>query len=164
MAFAFVNHHQKILQKIICLFQGNASLTKSGQIFSLDLIELFGVTYKQPDGHIDRIFLDALWMKRSSHLSLLERFQIAVDAPVRSGVALILDFLPKNQAIMFPILPAFESIGGKWVKRTLLFASFLGFGKSSLLEPVANRSITQPNTPRDLFRRDPLLAEFYHLL
>ena len=75
-------------------------------------------------------------MERSSYLSLLERFQIAVDAPVRSGVALLLDFLPKNQAIMFSVLPAFENIGCKWVKGTLLLAPFLGFGKGTLLEPI----------------------------
>src|ERR1700682_5844901 len=99
MAFSFVNHRQKILQEIIRFFEGNADLTKSGQILSFDLIKLFRITHKQPDRRIHRIFLETLWIERSSYLSLLERFQIAVDAPLRSCVALILDFLPKNQAI-----------------------------------------------------------------
>src|SRR5205823_14967726 len=125
---------------------------------------LLGSRDIQPNRRIHRIFLEALWMERSSYLSLLERFQIAVDAPVRSGVALLLDFLPKNQVSMFSVLPAFENIGCKWVKGTLLLAPFLGFGKGTLLEPVSNRSITQPNPPRNLFGRSPLTAEFHDLL
>ena len=103
-------------------------------------------------------------MNSNSHLSLLERFQIAIDAPIRAGVAVILDFLPKNQAIMFPVLPALENIGGKWVKGTLLLAPLSGFGKGTLLEPLSNRSITQPNPPRNLFGRYPLMAEFHEPL
>src|SRR5437588_969087 len=65
----------------------------------------------------------------------LSVWRLAVDAPVRSGVALLLDFLPKNQAMMFSVRPSFENRGCKWVKGTVLLAPFLGFGKGTLLEP-----------------------------
>lgn len=102
--------------------------------------------------------------ERSSYLSLFERFQITIDAAIRPCVALLLDLLPKKQAIVFPILPAFENRGCKWVKRTLLLASFLRFGKGSPLEPVSNCSITQPNALRNLLRRYSLPPELYYLL
>lgn len=159
-----MNQRQKILEEVIRLFEGSTGPTKGGQILSLDVIELLRITHKQPDRSCRRIFLDALRIEGSSYLSLLERFQIAIDAPVRSGVALIFDFLPKSQAVVFPILPTFEDIGSKWVKGTLLLASFLGFGKGTLLEPVSNRAITQPNSPRNLFGRSSLTAEFHDLV
>jgi hypothetical protein len=50
---------KKSCSKAIRSFEKGTRLTKSGQILSLDLIELFGVTYKQPDGRIHPIFLEA---------------------------------------------------------------------------------------------------------
>src|SRR5579863_9948527 len=115
MPLPFVNYGQKILQEVIRFFEGSAGLTKGSQILTLQLFQLLGVTHKQPDRSIRRIFLEALWIDRGSHLSLLECFQIAVDAPVRSCVALALDFSPQDQTVIFSILPAFEDIGCKWV-------------------------------------------------
>ena len=147
MPFSFVNYGQKILQEIIRFFERSAGLTKGSQILTLKLFQLLGITHKQPDRSIRRIFLDALWIDRGSHLSLLECFQIAVDAPVRSCVALILDLSPKNQAVVFSLLPAFEDVGCKWVKGTLLLPSFLRFGKGSLLE-ASLRTVRSPQPRR----------------
>ena len=139
-----MNQRQKILEEVIRLFEGNTGLTKGGQILSLDFIELLRITHKQPDRSCRRIFLDALRIEGSSYLRLLERFRRAIDAPVRSGVALIFDFLPKSQTVVFPFLPAFEDRGSKQIKRTWLLASFLGFGKGSptraSLEPCDHSS------------------------
>ena len=110
MPFSLMNHSQKSLQEVIRLFEGSTRLTKGGQILSLDLIKLLRITHKQPDRSIRRLFVEALWIEGSSHLSLLERFQVAVDTPLCSGVALALDFSPKNQSVVFSVLPAFENI------------------------------------------------------
>src|SRR5260370_38248158 len=131
MAFSFGNPRQKILQEIICLFEGSAGLAKGNEIFSLDLIQLFGITHKQPDRRVHRIFLDTCRSNWSSHLGLLERCKMAIDTSVCSSVALGLDLSPNRQAITLPILPAFEDIGSKVVKGTLPLAPSFNFVKGS---------------------------------
>ena len=79
-------------------------------------------------------------MKRSSHLSLLECFQIAVDAPLRSCVALVLDFSPKDQAVVFSIVPAFEDIRHERVQFALDrgASAWWGIGEALQLRIAAN--------------------------
>src|SRR6266567_8182061 len=103
MPFSLMNHQQKILQEIIRLFEGSTGLTQGSEILSFDLIKLFRITHKEPDRRVHRIFLETLWIERSSHLGLLERCQMAIDASVCSRVTLGLDLSPKRQAITLPI-------------------------------------------------------------
>src|SRR5260370_26765926 len=164
MAFSFVNHRQKILQETIRLFEGSTGLAEGSQVLSLDLIELLGVTHKQPNRCIHRIFLDALWIDRSLYFGLLEGFQVTVDAIGRSRVALGFDFSPKSQTIAFPFLPAFEDVGSKGIKRTLPLAAFLGFGKGSSCKPALHRATTEAKLLCNGLRLHSLLPQLHDLL
>src|SRR5258708_36387294 len=164
MAFAFVNHRQKILQQVICCFKGSAGLTKSGQILPLDLIELLRITYKQPDRRIRRIFLETLWIDRCSHLSLLEGFQTTVDTIRRPGVPLGFDLAPKSQAIAFPFLPTFEDVRSKGIKRTLPLATFFGFGKGFSRKPSLHCAIAEAKLLGNGWWLHSLLPQLHDLL
>src|SRR2546425_612333 len=164
MSFSFVDHRQKILQEIIRLFENCTRLTKGGQILSLNLIELFGVTHKQPDRRIHRIFLDALWIDRSPYFSLLEGFQVTVNAIRRSRVALGFDLSPKSQTIAFPFLPALKDVGSKGIKRTLSLAAFLGFGKGSSRKPALHRATTEAKLLCNGLWLHSLLPQLHDLL
>src|SRR5579863_1134764 len=109
MPFALVDHCQELLDETIRPFEWEAGLAESGQILSLDLIQLLGITHKQPNRGTRRKFLDAIKLDRRFHLSLLEGFQIAINAALCSGVALCSELPPERQAIALPVLPAFEN-------------------------------------------------------
>src|SRR6266487_1592455 len=106
MSFSFVDHQQKILKEIIRLFESCTRLTKGSQILSLNLIQLFGVTHKQPDRRVRRIFLDAFDVDWSLNLCLLERSKIAIHAPLRAGVALCFDLAIERNPLVCSLFPA----------------------------------------------------------
>lgn len=62
LPFSFVDHQYNILKEVTRLFQGSACLTESSQIFSLDLIKLFWLTYKQSKSGIGGPFLQTTYV------------------------------------------------------------------------------------------------------
>lgn len=60
MPLSFVNHREEILNEIIGFLELGAGLAKSGESLLLHLIQVLGITDKEPDGSIGSIFQDAL--------------------------------------------------------------------------------------------------------
>src|SRR5712692_8138530 len=163
-SLSFVDHREEILHETIGPFQGGAGLTEGNQILPLDLIERLGVTHKQPDGDVRRIFLDAMNADRSFHLSPLERLQVPVDAALGSRVALCPDFPPKHQAIALPIVPTLENKGSKGIKRAEPLAPFSRFREGAFGKPSSNGSFSQAKLASNLLWLHPLRLELHDLL
>src|SRR5260370_25127724 len=104
--------------------------------------------------------MDTRRSDRSSRLDLLEGLEVAIEAPLCSWIALRFDFSEESQAGMLPALLVFEHVGSKGIKGTLPLAAAVGFGKSCLLEPGSNRSLTPAQPPLAPFCSHTLPREY----
>ena len=69
----------RILNEIIGPFERRAGLAERYQILLFDLIQVFGLKDKQPDGSAGSKFVEAIGVERSLNRSLLECFNMAID-------------------------------------------------------------------------------------
>src|ERR671939_20542 len=98
------------------------------------------------------------------NLRLLKRRKVAIDAPIRAGVALRFDLSIEGNPLVFPFFPAFEDIGSKGIKGARFFSSFSGFRERSSSQPFLDGAIREAQSTSNFFGSHPLLPKFYHLL
>src|SRR5947209_11963474 len=97
-------------------------------------------------------------------LRLLKRSKVAIDSPIRAGVALRFDLSIEGNPLVFPFFPAFEDIWGKGIKGTQFLSSFPGFWERSSSQPSLDGTRTQTQPTSNIFGRHRLLPQFHHLL
>ena len=69
----------RILNEIICPFEGWARLAEGGQILPLEVVQALLVTDKQPDGGGGRKRMEPVGVESSLNAGLLEGFNMAID-------------------------------------------------------------------------------------
>src|SRR5947199_1077894 len=122
-----MNHAQKVLNELISSLEGGTYLAESRQVLSLDVIERFGITDKEPDCSVGREFVEPMQIGGCLHFRLLEDIHVAIDGWLRSRVSLFFDFPVEHDAPALPLLPALENRGSKLIKATLPLAPLFGF-------------------------------------
>src|SRR6266702_7408606 len=98
------------------------------------------------------------------NLRLLKRRKVAIDAPIRAGVALRFDLSIEGNPLVFALFPAFEDIGRKGIKGARFFSSFSGFRERFSSKPSLDGTGAQTQPTSNIFGRHPLLPQFHHLL
>src|SRR5947208_9543430 len=95
-----MNHAQKVLNELISSLEGGTHLTESRQVLSLDDIERFGITDKEPDRSVGRELVESMQIGGCLHFRLLEDVHVAIDGWHRSRVPLFFDFPGEHDAPM----------------------------------------------------------------
>src|SRR5256885_15453239 len=101
-----MNHAQKVLNELISSLEGGTYLTESRQVLSLDVIERFGITDKEPDRSVGRELVEPMQIGGCLHFRLLEYVHRAIDGSQRSRVALFFGFPEQSSVTILPLLPA----------------------------------------------------------
>src|SRR5450755_1448193 len=94
----------------------------------------------------------------------LERFEEAVDHPLRARIPLRDHFLPEARSIVLSLFPALKHIGRIDIKITLSFASGSHIRSDSTLAPTTYSSFTHTKTVGNLLARQSLLEPILDLL
>lgn len=71
----------RILNEIICPFEGWAGLAECRQILLFDLVQALLVADKQPDSGASCKGVETIEIERSPNARLFERFNMAIDRP-----------------------------------------------------------------------------------
>src|SRR2546429_9397398 len=98
------------------------------------------------------------------NLRLLKRRKVAIDAPIRAGVALRFDLSIERNPLVFALFPAFEDRWGKGIKGTRFFSSFPGFRERSSRQPFVDRTVAQAQPTGNCLGSPPSLPQFHRLL
>src|SRR5215469_6393262 len=85
-----MDQRYKRLHETIRLAERWAGLAEGRQVSSFALIERVEITHKQPDGSVGRRLVKTLHLGQFLHLSLFERFLVAVHGALRSCSRLVL--------------------------------------------------------------------------
>src|SRR5436853_3139271 len=158
------HHLKKVLHELIGGIERGMCQTKSGQIFSLDRVQMLWTTHEEPNCGCRGVMRQASCPRRRHNLRSFERLQEAIDHALRSAIPLEPHFPPQLAATALTFLPAFKHVGGVRIKRAALFASWSGIGSHSFVEPIPHGARFHPKPTSYLLRRQSLLTQGEHLL
>src|SRR5947209_4326963 len=164
LSFPTPHHLKKVLHELIGGIERGMCQTKSGQIFSLDLVQMLWTAHEEPNCGCRGVMRQASCPRRRHNLRSFERLLEAIDHALRSAIPLEPHFPPQLAATALTFLPAFKYVGGVRIKRAAIFASWSGIGSHPFVEPISHSSRFHPKPTSNLLRRQSLLTQGEHLL